>query len=120
MYNSQKQYTDYVQAEHMQILLEDLLYEYKVDIAFWAHYHSYERTCKIYKKKCVKDGVIHITVGTAGRERDPEGYYPKTWSLFRARDYGYGRVTVANRNAVLFEWVTNEHRDVKDSLWLHK
>ena len=120
MYCSQKIYGDYVVAENMQKLLEDLLYKYKVDMAFWAHYHSYERTCKVYKEKCVDDGIVHIVVGTAGKSRDGEGYYGKKWSLFQASDYGYGRVRVANRTSLLYEWVNNEHREVHDHVWLYK
>ena len=89
-------------------------------MAFWAHYHSYERTCKIYKGKCVEDGVTHIVVGSAGKSRDMEGWWPKPWSVFRANDYGYGRVTAANKTSLLYEWVSNEHKDVKDHVWLHK
>merc|ERR1712150_461217 len=111
---------DFVTATHMQDLFEDLLYKYKVDIAFWAHYHSYERTCAVYKNKCVKDGVIHIVVGSAGKSRDIDEWYPEPWSLFRISAYGYGRVTVANSTELLYEWVANEDGKVKDGVWLHK
>ena len=35
-------------------------------------------------------------------------------------DYGYGRVRVANRTSLLYEWVNNEHREVHDHVWLYK
>ena len=104
----------------MQELFEDLLYKYKVDIAFWAHYHAYERTCKLYKNKCVDDGIIHIVVGSAGKGKDTDNWYKKVWSLFRKAEYGYGRVTVANSSALLYEWVENLHNEVKDHVWLYK
>jgi len=120
MYASQKIQSDYVVAENMQRLFEDLLYKYKVDIAFWAHYHSYERTCKVYKNKCVQDGVIHIVVGSAGMGRDGEGWYPKEWSLFRRSAYGYNRITAVNATSLYYEWVENTHNTVEDKLWVHK
>ena len=120
MYCSQKIYGDFVVAGHMQELLEDLLYQYKVDLAVWAHYHSYERTCKVYKEKCVDDGIVHIVVGSAGAGLDTEDWYPKEWSVYRASAWAYGRVTVANSSSLLYEWVANDKKRVKDSVWLHK
>lgn len=104
----------------MQELFEDLLYKYKVDMAFWAHYHSYERTCKLYKNECIENGVTHITVGNAGMGANLDPFYKKKWSLVRITDYGYGRVTVANSTALLFEVIINRHDEVKDQIWLFK
>lgn len=111
---------DYIVAVNMQRLFEDLLYKYKVDLAFWAHYHLYERTCKLYKNKCTDDGILHIVVGSAGRSADPDVWYKKDWSLYRIADYGYGRVTVANATHLFYEYVNNRHDRVLDSVWLEK
>ena len=89
-------------------------------MAFWAHYHSYERTCKVYKEKCVDDGVVHIVVGTAGKHLDTESWHPKPWSVYRDHQFANGRVTVANGSSLLYEWVTNDDKQVKDHVWLHK
>jgi hypothetical protein len=106
----------------MQHLFEDLLYKYHVDLAFWAHYHSYERTCAVYKKKCVQDGVTHITIGTAGKSEDTEPYIKEDWSLFQRKDnpYGYGRVMIANRSALHWEYFVNSEDRVVDEVWLKK
>ena len=120
MYNSVWYDSDYLVAVYMQRLLEDLLYTYGVDLAFYGHYHSYERTCAVYKEKCVEDGVVHITVGNAGMSKDWEFWYGKKWSVARISDYGYGRVAVANSTALLFEVVINRHGNVFDHMWLHK
>ena len=111
---------DYIVALNMQRLFEDLLYKYKVDLAFWAHYHSYERTCKLYKNKCTEDGIQHIVVGSAGYGLDPDVWYKKHWSVFHMTDFGYGRVTVANKTHMLYEWVNNRYDRVLDSVWLTK
>ena len=103
-------------------MFEDLLYKYHVDLALWAHYHSYERTCAVYKRKCVQDGVTHITIGTAGKEEDIWLFEKKEWSLFYRRDdpYGYGRVMVANRSALHWEYFVNSEDAVVDEVWLTK
>ena len=87
-----------------------------------AHYHSYERTCAVYKRKCVQDGVTHITIGTAGKEEDIWLFEKKEWSLFYRRDdpYGYGRVMVANRSALHWEYFVNSEDAVVDEVWLTK
>eukprot|EP00795_Rhopilema_esculentum_P005456 gene5456-632_t len=104
----------------MQLAFEDLLFKYRVDMAFWAHYHSYERTCKVYRQECRDDGVIHIVVGTAGMTRDKDDHLKMPWSVYAENDYGYGRVTVSNASALLYEWVRNVDGEVRDKVWLHK
>ena len=106
----------------MQHQLEDLLYEYRVDLALWAHYHNYERTCALHKLKCVEDGITHIIIGTAGMDENTEPYMKVDWSLFRRNhnSYGYGRVTVANRSALHFEYFVNSENKVVDDVWLTK
>jgi len=42
-------------GEGMREELEDLLYDNHVDLAWWGHTHQYERTCAVYKEKCVDD-----------------------------------------------------------------
>ena len=111
---------DYVISLGMQQSFEDLLYKYKVDIAFWAHYHSYERTCPVYKNSCSPGAPIHIVVGTAGKEVDTADYFNMNWSLYHENNYGYGRLTQANRSALLWQWVENTSGQVKDSVWLTK
>ena len=79
----------------LQRSFEDLLYQNKVDLALWGHYHSYERcvlilpacarlrftpgsfrfdvsalapsrTCPVYKNKCDPSGTVHVVAGMAG------------------------------------------------------
>lgn len=65
----------------MQNSMEELLYQYKVDLFIAGHYHSYQRTCALFQGKCVDDGIVHITVGTAGFAPDYSGQFVQTpWS----------------------------------------
>ena len=122
MYTSELPLGDIFVSLGMQHLFEDLLYKYHVDLALWAHYHSYERTCAVYKRYCVEDGVTHITIGTAGKSADVALYVKEEWSLFHRKDnpYGYGRVMVANRSALHWEYFVNSDDKVVDEIWLTK
>ena len=120
MYSSQKISSDLRTSFGMQMAFEDLLYKYHVDIAYWAHYHSYERTCKVYRQECRNDGILHLIVGSAGAGVDTEDYYGMPWSVYHENDYGYGRVTVANSTSLMFEWIRNKDNVVRDHVWLHK
>ena len=113
---------DYVVSLGMQHYLEELFHDYKVDLAFWGHYHSYERTCAVYKKVCQEkgSGTTHIVAGSAGYTLDTEGYYDVGWSRYHENDYGYGRVLVANKSALCYEWVRNKDNVVRDKVWLTK
>lgn len=120
MYTSQIEIGDYIISIGMQKAFELLLYEYKVDLAFWAHYHSYERTCPVYLRQCTPGAPVHIVVGTAGKNVDTEDYFTVSWSLYHENNYGYGRLTQANRSALHWEWVENTSGIVKDHVWLTK
>ncbi|XP_015775723.1 PREDICTED: probable inactive purple acid phosphatase 2 [Acropora digitifera] len=122
MYSSQKVSSDYFVSLYMQYYLEELFHDYKVDLAFWGHYHSYERTCAVYKEVCQEkgSGTTHIVVGSAGFTLDTEGYYDVGWSRYHENDYGYGRVLVANKSALYYEWVRNKDNVVRDKVWLIK
>ena len=113
---------DLIVSLGMQHYLEDLFHEYKVDLAFWGHYHSYQRTCAVYKRECQDNGLgtTHIVVGSAGFDLDFTNFWDVKWSRFYEIDYGYGRVLVANRSALYFEWVRNKDMVIRDKVWLLK
>lgn len=46
--------------------MEDLLYEYGVDIVFSGHVHAYERSNRVYNYTVDPCGPVHITVGDGG------------------------------------------------------
>eukprot|EP00002_Diphylleia_rotans_P000513 TRINITY_DN1026_c0_g1_i1.p1 TRINITY_DN1026_c0_g1~~TRINITY_DN1026_c0_g1_i1.p1 ORF type:complete len:583 (-),score=112.84 TRINITY_DN1026_c0_g1_i1:288-2036(-) len=119
MYNSEKYLDDFRVAENMQIALEDLFVNHGVDLLLYGHYHSYERTCRVYRNKCDPKGLIHITVGSAGAGLDTAGYFNVEWSEYAAQEHGYSRLYVDNR-LLRMDFVRNRDNVVADSLVLTK
>jgi len=109
---------------------DDIMYQYGVDIAFWAHEHSYERTFPVYNMTVMNGtanayedpgATVHIINGAAGnREKNDLFYKPMAFSAFRNSDYGYGRMTVFNATHLYFEQVSAEKGAVIDSVTLVK
>ncbi|KAJ6683645.1 hypothetical protein OIU85_007344 [Salix viminalis] len=52
--------------ECMRVAMEDLLYQYGVDVIFNGHVHAYERSNRVYNYKLDPCGPVHITVGDGG------------------------------------------------------
>ena len=50
---------------------------------------------------------------------DGAKYYKRDWSLVRYQEYGYGRITVYNSSAMLFESFVNKHAAVQDKFYLY-
>ena len=77
--------------------MKELLHEYGVDLAVWAHEHSYERLYPTFKRNKISDSysnpqaTVHITTGSAGcRERtDPFMKDIPEWSAFRFQRITY-------------------------------
>ena len=117
MYSSQKIFPDYVVSLHMRSALENLFHQYSVDMMLCAHFHSYERTCPVYREQCNRRGTVHIVAGGAGELVDVQGHYKMNWSKFKDNNHGYGRITV-NRSTLLWEYIKN--LVVADRLYLVK
>lgn len=63
-YNSYKSH--YREVECMRQSMEDLLYEYRVDVVIHGHVHAYERTNRVYNYTYDPRGPVYITVGDGG------------------------------------------------------
>ncbi|XP_017002314.2 acid phosphatase type 7 isoform X1 [Drosophila takahashii] len=115
--------------------LEPLLYEFGVDVAIWAHEHSYERLWPIYDYE-VRNGTlkkdspyedprapVHIVTGSAGCKEGREPFKGKIpeWSAFHSQDYGYTRLKAHNRTHLHFEQVSDDQNGaIIDEFWLVK
>merc|ERR1711957_1136018 len=125
MYNNEKYSGDYSVAQGFQAQFEELLVQYDVDLVLAGHYHSYLRSKRIYKDKAdpVK-GIYHFTIGSAGCALDYVGLYDKDWVEVFEKDYGFGRITIANSTAMHWEYIRNKdshtHSTVVDETWIVK
>ncbi|XP_047307836.1 purple acid phosphatase 23 [Impatiens glandulifera] len=63
-YNSYSSH--YQEFECMRQEMEDLLYQYGVDIVFSGHVHAYERMNRVYNYSLNPCGAVYITVGDGG------------------------------------------------------
>ena len=87
-------------------------------MAVWGHYHSYERTCPVYKGECNNDGTTHIVVGTAGAGLDdPETRIAVKWSVQYIVEYGYMTVEV-NDNQMTCKFILNTTGQIADQFTL--
>ncbi|XP_072383424.1 acid phosphatase type 7 [Diabrotica undecimpunctata] len=113
--------------------LENLLYNYGVDLAIWAHEHSYERLWPVYnytvfngsyEQPYVNPGApVQFTTGSAGCDEGRDSFVKELpeWSAFRSSDYGYSRLKVYNSSHMHLEQVSDDKSgDVIDSFWIVK
>ena len=67
---------------------------------------------------------MHITIGSAGAALTEVDMYSNHWTDKLIVDFGYGRITVANASAMLFEFVkagpsNDTHAgEVQDQVWI--
>ncbi|KAG0455632.1 hypothetical protein HPP92_024924 [Vanilla planifolia] len=104
--------------------LENLWQKYKVDIAFYGHVHSYERTCPVYQNTCVQNAsnhysgpfkaTTHIVVGGGGASLADYTPYPSKWSYFRDHDFGFVKLTAFNHSSLLVEYKKSRDGKVYD------
>jgi len=112
--------------------LEQLFMDYGVDLAVWAHEHSYERLLPTFNRTVVPSpdmaqpytdprAPVHITTGSAGCREKHDGFSPNhpDWSAFRSLDYGYTRMQVDNATHIKLQQVSAEAGGkVIDEIWL--
>jgi hypothetical protein len=136
MYNNEAYGADYNTGLRIRSHLEPLLLEHGVDLVLAGHYHSYMRTSRIVNDTMVptgsgNPGIYHFTIGSAGAILDSVGMIsPRDWQLhFDERSFGYGRITVANRTHMLWEFIRTSYSNfsavtpmpvVGDSAWIVK
>uniref|UniRef100_A0A2N9IDS8 Purple acid phosphatase n=1 Tax=Fagus sylvatica TaxID=28930 RepID=A0A2N9IDS8_FAGSY len=110
--------------------MQKLWQKYRVDIAFYGHVHTYERTCPIYQNTCVNsektyysgtmNGTIHVVVGGGGHHLGSFFAGIPTWSLYRDADFGFVKLTAFNRSSLLFEYKKSSDGKVYDSFTIHR
>lgn len=104
-----KHYAD-TQTVLMRESMENLFYEYNVNIVFSGHVHAYERSYPVYKNKTDMYGPVYITIGDGGNLEglDYKYYEQPVWSAFRnGTQYGHGTLTLLDRKRLLWKWFRN-------------
>uniref|UniRef100_A0A8D9EJ63 Purple acid phosphatase n=1 Tax=Cacopsylla melanoneura TaxID=428564 RepID=A0A8D9EJ63_9HEMI len=103
--------------------IEPLLYKYGVDVAIWAHEHSYERLWPVYNFTVHNGSTehpyvnpkapVHIVTGSAGcRERVDNFIDNNAWSAFRNSDYGYTVMHLLNETHLRFQQKSDDKNGV--------
>lgn len=90
-----------------------------MDIAFWAHEHSYERLWPVYNRRVYNGSFdkpytnpkapIHIITGSAGCNGDHESFDKKMdpWSAFHSDHYGFTHMKVYNSTHLYMEHISD-------------
>eukprot|EP00474_Spongospora_subterranea_P002591 CRZ03049.1 hypothetical protein [Spongospora subterranea] len=109
---------------------EDLLVQYSVDLAIWAHEHDYERLFPMADFELRKGeddpyrnpmGPVHVVTGSAGCKEDHDGFvFPQpSWSAVRFADYGFSLMRVHNDSHLEWEQFSIDRGGiVADHFWL--
>ncbi|GAX22395.1 hypothetical protein FisN_14Hh008 [Fistulifera solaris] len=124
LYHAEAKWDQNAVGVALRFEVEDLFYDYRVDVVLSGHYHSYFRTCDgLYASRCGHDGApMHITIGSSGAKLDTVDLYDAPWTATYLKSvFGYGRMTVANASALYFEYVqtVNEtYTHVLDDVWI--
>ncbi len=99
----------------MRQSMEQLFYQYNVNIVFNGHVHDYERTYPVYRNETDIYGAVYITIGNAGNLEGLDNRYneqPK-WSAFRnGTEYGYGKLTIIDKKRFLWRWFINDGKQM--------
>jgi predicted phosphodiesterase len=122
-YSSNVNHYGDTQTVIMRESMEQLFYENNVNIVFSGHVHSYERSYPVYKNNTNLYGPVYITIGDGGNleGHDDEYYEQPKWSAFRnGTQYGYGTLTLLDKNRLLWKWFRNKDKQLefKDELLL--
>lgn len=124
--------------------IEPLLFKYRVNLAVWAHYHSYQRHSAVYQNKMVQKSVltesgvyvyknpqatVHMVIATAGADFSvydagttiekpfPNGNPSEqwySWSEIFFYRYGYSRITAINSTNLDITWTDSADGTVHD------
>jgi len=119
MYSSGDYQSDYIMSLHIQEELEDLMFQYKVDLAIWGHYHSYERTCSVYKQQCLHvKATVHTVIGMAGMDIADKWMPKPQWSIYRDSIHFGLAIIETNSTHLHFKYTPNETDDPLDEFWI--
>lgn len=75
----------------------------------------------MFKGKCVRNGVVHVTSGNAGFSLDSEWMNPPPeWSVKRCTEFGYTKIFVYNSTTLRLQHVLSKTKEVFDEFVIRK
>ncbi|CAI7792662.1 unnamed protein product, partial [Closterium sp. NIES-54] len=99
-------------GQDMRKALEETLYAARVDMLITGHVHAYERTTRLYNGKEDPCGIMHITVGSGGKDLYPSFVSPKpAWSAFREAAFGFALFKIDGSAAGEADWEWHKNDD---------
>jgi len=107
--------------------MEELLVKYGVDLAVWAHEHTWERLYPTYNYTVYKNGTdpyynpkgpTHITTGSAGCQENLDRWslIPGEFTACRLNVYGYTHLNVHNATHMTLQEVEDTNGTIADSV----
>ncbi|CAH9128321.1 unnamed protein product [Cuscuta epithymum] len=132
-YNSNNYH--YMEGESMRVQFEPWFVQYKVDIVFAGHVHSYERSERVSnvaynitngKSYPVKDmsAPIYINIGDGGNIEgiaDNFSLPQPDYSAYREASFGHALLEIKNRTHAHYTWHRNQDDEpvAADSTWVY-
>ncbi|CAI7911088.1 unnamed protein product, partial [Closterium sp. NIES-54] len=99
-------------GQAMRKALEQTLYAARVDMLITGHVHAYERTTRVYNGQEDPCGIMHITVGSGGKDLYPSFVSPKpAWSAFREAAFGFALFKIDGSPAGEADWEWHNNDD---------
>ncbi|EGD76959.1 hypothetical protein PTSG_07301 [Salpingoeca rosetta] len=89
-------------AETLREGLEDLFFNYNVDVVIQAHRHNYQASYPVYQQKKMSDSFhkppapVYIVNGAAGNKEHLMGPGKQDWARVTLKQYGYATLSIAN------------------------
>ncbi|KAI8533048.1 hypothetical protein RHMOL_Rhmol11G0265600 [Rhododendron molle] len=130
-YNSNSYH--YMEGETMRVQFESWFVQYKVDVVFAGHVHSYERSERysniaynITNGLCTPEkntsAPVYITIGDGGNIEGLATIFTEpqpSYSAFREASFGHGVFEIKNRTHAYFGWHRNQdgYAVEADSQW---
>eukprot|EP01006_Ploeotia_vitrea_P032202 TRINITY_DN64461_c0_g1_i1.p1 TRINITY_DN64461_c0_g1~~TRINITY_DN64461_c0_g1_i1.p1 ORF type:complete len:506 (+),score=250.15 TRINITY_DN64461_c0_g1_i1:239-1756(+) len=116
-------------SAYLRKTVEDIIYKAKVDLVIAGHVHNYERMWPTYNGAAVSQSYVNPTApvyvinGAAGNREGLQKNFVNpqpSWSAFRAAEFGYAHLTIANATAMTFSFYADANRVLLDEFTIVK
>jgi len=113
-------------AETLRLMVEEVLYEQRVDLVFTAHRHDYERyhptfAGKVFGNDTYPQAPIYIVNGAGGNREGLQGFDGKIPDIcaFRVQAYGYNILKIS-KNELNLKFFGSDNNQMLDQLTIKK